>query len=415
MAKRLEAALAAAGGMRDVSAKPVEPCVSPLRKGAAPPDGMTSTESELNNFLVDVSEATCEDPPVRLAPVESLLARRTAIEERLEAIQVDSLRSRNLLREVESLAQRYGGDDDSSDDGSGTNGAAASVGRGTRGYHGHAPGSARATVAGGARLAPSSCARGALSARAAAATAAQAAVSGNGAMGSANGQGGGGEAPSSSTADDGADSLRTQRLQRCDVLSAALQPLQSGLAELDACLNEAVADNERLASRARSALSFSEDEINAEIAALVAAEKGAGEEEERPTADGRRRSEAGGRRASSSRAAGAVDDAIGPRAEGRVPVSPTIRGVPRRQPAARMHAHHTGGTAPPPTIGQCAASRGERASDAQPAESTEVAAAEGPFPWSAAREELRVHAAGTRGRRPAGRGRAAAVGGRGGR
>ena len=204
-----------------------------------------------DDFLDDGGPASFESSP--FVPTDVLRERRRALEERLEMLQTDSLKTRSLLRECEAMVQRSIAEAPDDDDAGGAGAATSSA----------APTPRATAVAYGGRLLPSSWTpRSTLAGRA-------------GAAGPA-GVGGASSVPEwadVSMAAGGArpptapDDLKQQRLLRCDHLQAALQPVRRDWDEYSASLGDAHASNARLQAALDSAFTFTEAEIQAELAA----------------------------------------------------------------------------------------------------------------------------------------------------
>jgi len=304
---RLDAALNAAGGpqLRDECEKPRQPVASP----ASRPLVTTKVERSLRDLekkekaaAADAYDtfllgAAAEDAPAAsVVPVQSLIDRRQGLADRLETMQTEGLKARSMLREVEAMVKRAI-DEELEEESvpSAAHGAKPSS----------APNSARAAL--GGRLAPSRGpggmslgAPGPVSARASYNTAlpgrsalyaagagahasAEHAVttafgsrppssdgsrpdSGYGSRPASSGSGGQGGGQGGGVGPvDHADALKARRLQQCEVMEAQLTSMRGALDEDDASLGAAKKDNARLARRAADALSFSAEELAAEM------------------------------------------------------------------------------------------------------------------------------------------------------
>ena len=192
-----------------------------------------------------------------LAPVTALVGRQRELQGRLEECLNSSLESRALLREVEGLLHRA----PASIEDDGEEGAASA-----------ASGSVSARAVPGLR--PSLASRAGPPPRAGSARArthAGGLASVPGRPGVAGGGLGAGEGVSSATSGDGgevdAEALREARLQKCAVLEARVAPMRSGLDAWGGELVEARESNARLRAAVEDALTFSEAELAAELAA----------------------------------------------------------------------------------------------------------------------------------------------------
>ena len=319
-ASRLDRALAASGALRDECASPLEPSLMASRKlgmakseiSSAEPDSRLEEDSEvdaggLEAVILLGSAAVQQQCLERVQPADELIAACQRISQKLEAMQTDSLKTRNLLREVEAMVSRAIDEADDDDD------AAAPP--------------PRATTATGGRLPPSRAPGGmALSARpgasvsgrhAAAKTAwseasqslsapsstmpsARGVAPGGGsvlastARGSANvdlgdrrgldetsgGLGGVGGGIFGLSAEQDAEVIRAKRLLRCEEMEATGVVLRERVDGLSVDLSAAADANAQLASRLENALDFSFDssELEAEMARVEAEERAADRE-----------------------------------------------------------------------------------------------------------------------------------------
>ena len=212
------------------------------------PEGRTDPDDD---FLDDGGPASFESSP--FVPTDVLRERRRALEERLEMLQTDSLKTRSLLRECEAMVQRSIAEAPDDDDAGGAGAATSSA----------APTPRATAVAYGGRLLPSSWTpRSTLAGRAGAAGPA-----GGGGASSVPEWAGVSMAAGGARPPTSPDDLKQQRLLRCDHLQAALQPVRRDLDEYSASLGDAHAGNARLQAALDSAFTFTEAEIQAELAA----------------------------------------------------------------------------------------------------------------------------------------------------
>ena len=282
---RLDAALNAAGGpkpLRDECQKPREPCGSPVGSvllSTKEESSLHASEKErageggLEELLM-LGSAAVNTPPSTLAPVDSLITRRQGLADRLETMQTEGLKARSMLREVEALVRRaideeleeeFVPSSASSKPASAPNSARAGLGgrlapsRGVAGMAGGGPMSARAAA--GGRAAPYA---GGAGAHAAAERADDGAPSGSSRPGSASSVG---------ASVNHSDAIKARRLEQCAAMEAQLASMRGALDGDDASLSGAAKDNARLARRAADALSFSADELEAEIAMQAEADE----------------------------------------------------------------------------------------------------------------------------------------------
>jgi hypothetical protein len=375
--QRLDAALAASGhvealsspfegrrtgSFRDSAHSPQEPTASePYSKGGSratgsPADlggprprreGEEAEEVEVGLEALLLLGSAAVDPPDRGGPShEALLSRQRGLEDRLESMEAESIRTRSLLREVEAIVSRAMDGASELDDADGPLAPAPTP-----------PPSARSAAAGG-RLPPSRpVGGGKLSARATApATRREPSAGTPSGGGSSSGEG----AASSASVED----VRAMRLLRCDMLSAQLQPLRGELDGFSSSLSTAAEANASLAARVEDALTFSAADLAAELAAQ--ANEGAG----------------GGVGSCPSEGASTTTTTT--------TTTTTRRGASRPGPppptAFRSSASGAGGSRTP--VGRPGSAKD--VSDPQP-HLEPVAEPQGRFPWSAARRELHEH------------------------
>ena len=246
----LDRALAASGKVLE------DQCASPTADSLAKPAVQLTPEEQFEDLILLGSAAVAPSKLEQLIPVDDLIARQRGLGERLDAIQNDSLKTRNLLREAEALVSSAIHADEEED----------------------ARTTPRATVAAGGRLAPSRAAGLPLSARGVRATPAWAAATGNssappsarstggGVLAGSGSSGGGGSGSGTGSNVDYVEDIRAARLAQCEGFSAALTPLRDGVDNFAAGVGAAAEDNARLAARVESALDFrfSEEELRKE-------------------------------------------------------------------------------------------------------------------------------------------------------
>jgi len=276
--ERLERALAAAGSATPRSfgdeANRASDAATPQqhqqrkptagREAYTAPAAPAAPAADTDDLFLD--DGGPEDQPQEALPgTDMLKERRRDLEERLETLQNDSIKTRSLLRDVEAMVQRAIEDAPALEDEDDLKVTSVAPSRATS-----AVPSPRGTATTGARLPLSRMTpRPGVGAAVSAAAATVAAARGRTAASSSYG------APTADEpdADDASDALRQRRLVRCEQMQAALQPMRRDLDEYASSLGDAHAGNERLQTALSSALTFSDEDIARELAAQALEER----------------------------------------------------------------------------------------------------------------------------------------------
>ena len=309
---RLERALAASGSvMRDESASPHQPLLAASHKlgtakaeNAAVAVALAAADNEddggLETLVLLGSAAVQQQCMERVQPAEELISRAAGISERLETLQNDSLKTRNLLREVEAMVSRA--IDEADDDGDAPPPRASSAmgggrlppsralggwtlsarGAGSASGRHAAPAPVHAWEASSSSLSAPTSARGGgvlLSTARGGAT-----VDPNDTRGLDSavrgGGGGGGGGIFGVSAEDDVEVIRARRLLRCEEMEATGAVLHERVDGLSASLGAASDANAKLAARLDDALdfTFSASELRDEMARVEAEERRADRE-----------------------------------------------------------------------------------------------------------------------------------------